>query len=506
MEPAPAPPRQFATWSQRILHHLLSDSDRDAIVSMNHERIESWTRAELVARTAGASDYLDVHGVQAGDCVPALLTSQPHSVALLIAGALTRRPLAPLAPRVTHREVFASLKNISGPVLVTEPQYRDFASELAKATGKRIAVVDEIGAGNVALGADARRPEDIACMLHTSGTTGLPKPVPVPEGPFERRAEILGQLCGFNGDARYVTAALFHHVAGLGNLMPALANGASIILIPPLSVDLWRNLASAAPTHTTLVPSVIEMLLEEGVPAPPSLRVLAYGGSSIHPDTVRRMQKVMPAVDLINLFGQTEGSPVTVLNADDHRRAAAGQEGLLSSVGRPAPGVELRLNEPDANGIGEIWARSDHSFVVDEQGWQRTGDLGRVVDDFVYLVGRRGDKIIRGGENVFPLEVEQILETHPDVVSAGVVGKPDRRLGETIVAFVVPVDVEEPPDSENLRVHCRAQLAGFKVPVEWIFVDRLPRNPNGKLLRGELSRELARRTSCGAKGHRVIWQ
>jgi acyl-CoA synthetase (AMP-forming)/AMP-acid ligase II len=125
--------------------------------------------------------------------------------------------------------------------------------------------------------------------------------------------------------------------------------------------------------------------------------------------------------------------------------------------------------------------------VVDDDGWQHTGDMGHLVEDYLYLVGRRGDKIIRGGENVFPLEVEQVLESHPEVAEAAVVGIPDLRLGETIAGFVVPAHPDAPPDTGELRSYCRDRLAGFKVPVTWTFTEALPRNPNGKLVRRELA-------------------
>jgi acyl-CoA synthetase (AMP-forming)/AMP-acid ligase II len=163
----------------------------------------------------------------------------------------------------------------------------------------------------------------------------------------------------------------------------------------------------------------------------------------------------------------------------------SGREQLLESVGRPAPGVELVIHEPDDEGVGEVWARAPHSFLVDEQGWQHTGDLGRIVDGYLYLVGRRGDKIIRGGENVYPLEVEQVLALHPAVRDVIVVGVPDQRLGETIKAFVVPSGPA--PDPEVLRAFARERLAGFKVPVAWEFLDEMPRNANGKILRRQLA-------------------
>jgi acyl-CoA synthetase (AMP-forming)/AMP-acid ligase II len=162
--------------------------------------------------------------------------------------------------------------------------------------------------------------------------------------------------------------------------------------------------------------------------------------------------------------------------------------GLLLSVGCAAPGVELRVAEGDRAGVGEILARADHFFQLDAEGWLHSGDLGRIADDgYVYLAGRRGDMIIRGGENVHPLEVEAVIAAHPRVAEAAVVGVPDRRLGQVVAAYVVAADGGAPPPAEELRAFARTQLSGFKVPVEWHFVAELPRNANGKLLRGRLA-------------------
>ncbi|MGH9262643.1 MAG: class I adenylate-forming enzyme family protein, partial [Acidimicrobiales bacterium] len=126
-------------------------------------------------------------------------------------------------------------------------------------------------------------------------------------------------------------------------------------------------------------------------------------------------------------------------------------------------------------------------LLVDDEGWLRTGDLGRLDDeDFLFLVGRRGDRIIRGGENVYPVEVEQVLEQHPGVQEAAVIGVPDRRWGEVVRAVIVPADPALLPDHDELRAHTRARVAGFKVPTEWAFVAALPRSANGKLLRRTL--------------------
>lgn len=428
---------------------------------------------------------LDASGVPTGECLPALLTTHPTSVALLLAGALSHRPLAPLGPRMTEAELKACIERIDGGLILAEPEWAEKAHTLAAATGRRVAVIDELVPASGTPTLDSS-PDDVAFMMHTSGTSGIPKQIPVHEAALAQRAEVNGALLGLGPDARFVMGGLFHHVAGLGNIAVALANSTAVVLYPSFSVSTWQALRTVAPTHAVTVPSVIETLLAADALALPSMRVLAYGGSPIHPDTLRRVHATIPDVDLVNLFGQTEGSPLTVLTPDDHRAAVAGRVALLNSVGRAAPGVELRIHEPDDNGIGEVWARSGHSFLVDPEGWQHTGDLGRLVDGYLYLVGRLGDKIIRGGENVFPIEVEQVLHRHPQITEAAVVGVPDQRLGETIRAYVVPADPASPPDIQELRTFCRQTLAGFKVPAEWTFVNSLPRNSAGKILRRQL--------------------
>jgi len=477
--------RSFATWSQRVLASLAARSDAPAVISVDAGSVESWTGDEFLRMTGGALDTLDELDVEPGHVVPALFASRPTSIATMLAGAVSGRPLAPLAPRTTRRELFACIEKLSGRTILTDPEWADLARELADASGRLVHVVEAPTFSDREVRANDD-PNSVAVVMHTSGTTGLPKPVPVREAPLAHRADVNGHLLDLKPGDRLATAALFHHVGALGNIAVTMANAAALVSFPAFSVEAWLGLESVEPTHSVVVPSIIEILLSANALALPTLRVLAYGGSPIHPDTMRRVQEVMPGVDFVNLFGQTEGSPLTVLDAADHRAAASGQTELLRSVGRPAPGVELQIHDPDSNGTGEIWARSAHSFVVDDDGWQHTGDLGHLVDGYLYLVGRRGDKIIRGGENVFPLEVEQILETHPDVREAAVVGVPDQRLGEAIAAYVVAADPSAPPSPDDLRRYARERLAGFKVPTTWNFIDALPRNPNGKVVRRDL--------------------
>jgi acyl-CoA synthetase (AMP-forming)/AMP-acid ligase II len=147
----------------------------------------------------------------------------------------------------------------------------------------------------------------------------------------------------------------------------------------------------------------------------------------------------------------------------------------------------VRIEGASEDGVGEVVARAGQVFLPGPDGWLHTGDLGRVdAEGYVYLRGRLGEMIIRGGENVYPLEVERVLETHRQVREAAVVGVDDRRWGQTIKAYVVAADTDDPPDAASLSAYCRERLAPFKIPVDWELRAELPRNAAGKLLRRSL--------------------
>jgi acyl-CoA synthetase (AMP-forming)/AMP-acid ligase II len=377
-------------------------------------------------------------------------------------------------------------------VLLTEAEHLPLAEAIAKSTEVELVVIEEPEP------ADRRPvppppPETAAFVLHTSGTTGTPKAVAYRQAPLAVRSRVNAGLCQLGPGAVYATASPLHHIAGLGNHAVALAAGATIVPVPRFSVDGWADLASLSVTHALTVPTMIELLLDADALALPSLRVMQYGASPIHPETLRRTQAALPNVGLVNIFGQTEGSPITCLTSEDHRRILSeDRDELLESVGRAAPGVQVWIERPDAHGVGEVCARADHFFTTTSDGVLHTGDLGRLdADGYLFLVGRQGDRIIRGGENIYPIEVEQVLEAHPDVREAAVVGLDDRHWGEVVCAFIVATDPDGPPSTEALRLHARDRLSGFKVPTEWTFVNELPRNPAGKVLRRRL-RETAR--------------
>jgi acyl-CoA synthetase (AMP-forming)/AMP-acid ligase II len=481
----PKPSILATPWIEMVRAALVAAGDRAIAIDPETGTL---TARELIHRVGGAIELLDAAGIRSGDAVPALITMRPASLALVLAGAATNRPLAPLSGRLTVRELAECLEGLECPAVLCEPHWADVGGQLAERCGRELIIVDGVPPMSEAPRLSAAT-ESTAFVLHTSGTTGRPRRVDVRQDRMAARSLRLGRLMRMTPGSVFVAGSPFHHIGGLGAIAVAMAMGVTTVAFPQFSVDAWRNLKTLGVTHAQAIPTILEMLLRADALVLPDLRLLQYGASPIHPDTLRRVQAAMPDVDVINVYGQTEGAPLTCLSPQDHRSAAAGDEVLLKSVGTAVPGVELAIHEPGADGYGEVWARGAHLFLVDEDGWQHTGDQGRLDErGYLFLAGRKSDMIIRGGENVYPLEVEQVLATHPDVVEAAVVGTPDDRLGEAIKAFVVLRDPLTRLDVGALRTFARTMLAGYKVPEHWEFIPALPRNPSGKVVRNRLPR------------------
>jgi acyl-CoA synthetase (AMP-forming)/AMP-acid ligase II len=445
------------------------------------------TYAELLRRAASCSAWLDEIGAERGRPLPALLNTSADALALVLAGAFSGRPVAPLGVRLTDEELLACTRAIEGTLLLAELPFEPLGAAVAKRGDLRFACLPDRAhdpGGELDTEPDAR---SLVAYLYTSGTTGLPKPVPIRSDRMALRARANAELVGFTEKSIYATASPIHHVAGLGMILVALGAGAAVLPFPPFSIEAWRGLADTGVSHALLVPTMVERLLRAGCLRIDSLEVLQYGAAPMDAGVLREAMRVLQGVRFVQIFGQTEGSPISCLTHEDHGRAIE-EPHLLATVGRAAPGVELRIEGADGEGVGEVCARAPHLFAPDEDGWLRTGDLGRIdAEGYLTLVGRRGDKIVRGGENVHPLEVERVLETHPGVREAAVVGIPDPEVGERICAYLVLDETVNPPTAAELRRFCRRTLSGFKVPEQWVAVEALPRNASGKVLRQGLA-------------------
>jgi acyl-CoA synthetase (AMP-forming)/AMP-acid ligase II len=457
-----------------------STSDRLAAV----DETGAVTGRELIGKAMHAAEVLTSLEPRPGAPVPALLTTNSDALALLLGGAAANRPLAPMGPRLTARELARTVAGLGGRVIVTESRWYETAAEAATLAGAGVHLVPNLRSSAARL---PRARGELAFQLHTSGTTGEPKRVPFTEDVLTARVTVSAEVIGLGPDHRYATGSPLHHIAGLGNVLTALSVGATVLSTTQFSTAWWRGMRDVGATHCLLVPTMIEMLLTERMLDVVPLHTLIYGAAPMSPETLRRVLHTLPAVALVSIFGQTEGSPIATLDSADHHRAAAGRPELLDTVGRAAPGLSLRIDGADAAGTGEVLAAAPYLSIHDEDGWLHTGDLGALDSEgYLRLSGRRNDMVVRGGENVYPLEVEHVLVEHPGVAGVGVVGVPDQRLGETLAAFVVPTDATHSPDHDELASFTRARLAGFKVPAHWYDVTELPLNHAGKLLRPKL--------------------
>jgi len=298
-------------------------------------------------------------------------------------------------------------------------------------------------------------------------------------------------------------AAPLSHGAGF-HALAATARAAHQLIPDTSSFEPLRILdliRAYGVTNTWMVPTQIVMLTEAAPPDPdlPSLQYVVYGGAPMTPAATERALRRFGPI-FVQLYGQGE-TPMTatVLRREDHRPE------MFGSAGRARPGMEVAIQDADGRplapgDVGEVvvrgasvmsgyWGRPDATGESLREGWLHTGDLGRLTDDgLLYLLDRTKDMIISGGSNVYAVEVEQVLSAHPDVGDVAVIGVPDDLWGEMVVAVCVPADGDI--DAGVLEQHCRASLAGYKIPRRWLQVESLPRNAYGKVVKRDLRTRL----------------
>jgi acyl-CoA synthetase (AMP-forming)/AMP-acid ligase II len=470
------------SWSDLVVEQWLGNA-APAIVDDDGEL----SGDELMHLAAGASAWFDDLGYVAGDAIPALMDEARTSIAMVVGGGLSRRPVAPLGTKLSVDDLAVALAGLGSRHLFVDPDRIELAEQVAARAGVEPIVVERPLPTAEPLDV-ANQPDDTVVIVHTSGTTGHPKPIRLTQRPLAARVDVYQEVMGVGAGDRYCSASPFYHTAGVAMDVTVLPMGVAIIPQDWFSVDNWRRAGRLGATCALLVPTMIEMLLAEGALSDANPRVLQYGAMPIHPDTLKAALAALPDTRMLQIFGQTEASPIAFLSHEDHLRAAADRPDLLLSVGRAIRGAELAIEHPDERGIGEVVLRAPHVFQRDADGWRRTGDFGAISNEgYLFLHGRTNDRIIRGGENIYPVEIEHALMEHPGVREAAVVGLPDRTYGEVVKAVVVPTDEADPPGIDDLTAHLASRVAHFKLPAAYEFVSALPRNPSGKILRRHLT-------------------
>ena len=483
----------------------------EAIALRHGERELSY--GELDERSNRLAQALLARGVGAGTRVAYLDRSSPEVVELLFAASKVGAVLVPLNWRLALPELAAVLEDAQAPVLIAGPAFREVAEGVLQrlSPAPDLLVVGE-GYEHWLAAHEPRDPGgrgdagDVIVQMYTSGTTGVPKGVLTTHGNLAVTAQT-SQRWGFDERSVSLTPLPMFHIGGIGWAYCGLWHGATTVLVSEFDAESVLDvLERRRVTNAVLVPTMLQMLT--AVPRAAerdysALRSIAYGAAPITTTVLKASMRTFGCA-LFGLYGLTESTGgVVALEPEDHDPGGP-REHLLRSAGRPYPWVELRVVDPISGRplgpreVGEVWLRgpnvtrgyfnrpAETAAALTPDGWLRTGDGGYLDEDgYLFLTDRIKDMIVSGGENVYPVEVEEALAQHADVADVAVIGVPDPRWGEAVKALVVPRPGARPA-AEELIAFARQRLAGYKLPRSVDFVGELPRTPSGKVLKREL--------------------
>lgn len=462
-------------------------------------------RALLQAAQAAATDIQSSRSSHV-----ALLDESSEAAAIALFGAaLAGVPYVPLNYRLADPDLGALLSRIAPAYIVGDAQRIE---RLGPGSGHRIRERTGFLAGvakSEAVSSGEEPPEGIAVQLFTSGTTAAPKAA------LLRHGNLLSYILGTVefGAASEQEAALVsvppYHIAGIAALLSSVYAMRRIVLLPAFDPDHWLRLAaSERATHAFLVPTMLGRVigrLDAGASADLSaMRAVAYGGGRMPTELIERALELFPDTDFTNAYGLTEtSSTIALLGPEEHRAARASAEpdvrARLGSVGRPLPTVQVEIRDEEGRPLpagerGEIYVRGEQvsgeyreRSALDAEGWFPTRDAGWLdAEGYLFLAGRADDVIVRGGENISPGEVEDALLAHPAIADAAAVAVPSAEWGEAVGIAIVIRPGHVAPSEEELRALIKNRLRSSRVPERIAFVDALPYNEMGKLLRREV--------------------
>lgn len=433
-----------------------------------------------------------------GSRLVTLQVPSPDHIALLYGAWAAGWTVYPLNFRLGRGDLAAQIEVASPDLIVADPRYHETLTPELRGGAPVVG-------GSTPTGTEPKGPlaspvpeEHPAVVIFTSGTTGVAKPVELTHSRLF--TDLTSSVEPPTGQKRGATllAVPTYHVAGLNAVLASVYMGREMVLMGAFDPEGWlATIERRKVDHAFVVPTMLRRIVDH--PSFPefdlgSLRILSYGAAAASESLIRSaLEKFPPTTGFVNAYGQTEtGGTVTILTPQDHRDAAASDRAevrdRLRSIGRPLPGVSVSIL-----GDGDVELKSGESGELavkrsNEQAPRKTGDLARVDDDgYVFLVGRTSERIIRGGENIDPAEIEAVISELPGVLDVAVVGQSDEEWGEVVVAHVVPTHPGsvEPAD---ITEHVRAQLAGYKAPAAVALVEELPRNSMGKVVKRELPR------------------
>jgi long-chain acyl-CoA synthetase len=488
--------------------NLVASKERDPNgVALRCDDLQ-FTFAEFDGAAARVATLLERAGVAPGDRVGVMLPNTP-AFAVVFYGIMYAGAVAvPMNPLLKAREVSYYLSNSGATALFAAPAFAGEANAGAEQADARCWVVDDARLTELVSELPGRCPvdrvdDDVAVILHTSGTTGKPKGAVLTHGNLSRNAEVSVRTLIETGPEDVVMGCLpLFHVFGLTcGLNSSVAAGATLTLIARF--DPRKALEVIARDGVTVfqgVPTMYSALLGVADQVTPEvvrgLRSCVSGGAALPVQVLTDFEKAF-GCPILEGYGLSESSPVAAFN-HPHRERKAG------SIGTPVEGVQMRVVDADGVSVaqgqtGQIQIRGHNvmkgywnlpdatSETITVDGWLNTGDVGRVDEDgYFYIVDRTKDMIIRGGYNVYPREIEEVLYEHPAVAEAAVIGIPHDSLGEEVGAAVA-VKKGTAVTGEELRDYVKARVAAYKYPRRVWLVDVLPKGPTGKLLKREIS-------------------
>ena len=503
-------------WITQLSRHSLMQPQATALRFQG----TTTTWAELHRRVGWLAGALHRRGIASGDRVMILMLNRPEFVETCLAATRLGAIAVPVNFRLTPPELAYLVEDSGAAVVVTEPMLapvaaavRDIAPQLstvivagadAEIPGAQAAVLgyEQL----LAEGGEPAPPVDVpndspALIMYTSGTTGHPKGAVLTYTNLAAQAmtAIYTTAPDIANDVGFIGVPLFH-IAGIGNVLPALTLGIPTVIYPLGAFDpahLLDVLAAEKVSGIFLVPAQWQAVCAEQRARPRQLRLrnLSWGAAPASDTLLRQMAETFPGATILAAFGQTEMSPVTcmLLGEDAIRK--------LGSVGKVIPTVAARIvdehmNDVPIGEVGEIvyraptlmagyWNKPHATAESFTGGWFHSGDLVRSDDEgYIWVVDRKKDMIISGGENIYCAEVENVLAAHPAIVEVAVIGRPDDKWGEVPIA--VAAVSEAGLRLEDLADFLDDQLARYKHPKALETVESLPRNPAGKVLKTEL--------------------
>lgn len=451
-------------------------------------------------------------GVEPGDTVAMLASAGPGAVAAIYAAQRAGAALAPLNPALPRHEMRDALALAPPAVVLCDPAHLALARDMVGTGGAgepRVFPLESRGAppGDRRRGAGRsvadtiRRvipsdgplpgsgPDDVVAILRTSGTGGRARAVALTRRNFHASARAVHARLALGPDDVWYASLSLAHIGGMALVDRALAAGSRVVTRGEWRLAVLVELLEAgAISHVSLVPTMLGRLLDAGLPdpLPASLRCVLVGGAGAPPALVERA--LTAGLPLALTYGMTEACSQVATAPPALVRAKPG------SAGAPLDGVEVRIaadGEIEVRGDMVARAYRQGGPITGPDGWYRTGDLGVLDHDgHLWVTGRKARRIVSGGVNVHPAEVERVLAAHPAVAEAAVVGLPDPEWGERVAAAIVPV-VARKPGVRAIHRHCREMLGPAGRPRALVVLPELPRNPNGKIDRARLAARLS---------------